>query len=147
MADKSDRLEREINEILNKIERFPTPEERRRRAVRRSFREFGSRIAEKQRTLARSLSRISLSQLMLLSFILILGSFFLGSALPFARSWLMLAGVALFVASFALLLFSGGRGGGAPASNQRRWRGRTIEYRREGFGDRLRRLFRGRRGS
>ena len=131
-----DRLEREINEILDKIEQFPTPEKRRNRAVKRQLRRFGEAVSLRQRAFARELSRISLSQLILLSFLLILGSFFFrGFGIG---QWVLFAGVALLIASVALALFGGGRRGAPPAQQ---WRGRTISYQPDGLAKRLRRWF------
>ena len=138
MPEDPDRLEREINEILNKIERFPAPDQRRKRAARRALRRFGSSIAQRQQAVARELSRISLPQLILLSFVLILASLFF----PVIRGWLLIAGAAIFIASFTLLMFGGGRKR-SPSSQQ--WRGRTLHYERESLAGRLRRWFRERR--
>ena len=138
MPDENDRLEREINEILNKIEQFPTPEKRRNRALRRQLRRVGDAVAIRQRAVARELSRISLSQLILVSFLLILGSFFLSRLGGPIGQWLLIAGVVLLVASFGLMLFGGGRRGGATT---RQWRGRTIAYDSDGLARRLRRWF------
>lgn len=138
MPDDGDRLEREINEILNKIEQFPTPERRRNRALRKQLRRFSDGVATRQRAVARELSRISLSQLILLSFLLILGSFFFrGFGIG---QWVLFAGVALLIASGALLLFGGGRRGGS-GETTKQWRGRTISYDSESLATRLRRWF------
>ena len=137
MPDDSDRLEREINEILDKIEQFPTPERRRIRALRRQLRRIGDAVSTRQRAVARELSRISLSQLILLSFLLILGSFFLSRAGGPVGQWLLIAGVVLLVTSLGLMLFAGGRRGGGT----RQWRGRTISYESESLAHRLRRWF------
>ena len=72
----NDRLEREINEILGKIEQFPDAESRAKRNRRRNVNRFTSRISEVQRGIARQLSRVSVSQLMLASFLMILFAFF-----------------------------------------------------------------------
>ena len=138
MPDDSDRLEREINEILNKIEQFPTPERRRNRALRRQLRRIGDAVSTRQRAVARELSRISLSQLILLSFLLILGSFFLSRAGGPIGQWLLIAGVVLLVTSFGLMLFGRGRHDGGTT---RQWRGRTISYESENLARRLRRWF------
>lgn len=135
MPDDKDRLEREINEILDKIEQFPTPERRRNRAVKRNIRRVGDVVSARQRAIARELSRVSISQLLLVSFLLILGSFFFrGFGLG---TWVLFAGVALLVASGALLIFGGGRR--TPRTQQ--WRGRTISYRSDGLVGRIRRWF------
>ena len=123
MAD-SNRLEREIEEILGKIEQFPEPDSRRQRARQRVLREIGAAISARQRAVARELARISLSQVMLASFLMILGSFFFRRMSPLAMDWVMVAGIILFVSSFAILMFSR-RGGSTVEQN---WRGRTIRY-------------------
>ena len=135
----SDRLEREIEEILDKIEHFPTPESRRARARKRFFRQLGSNIAQRQRALASQLGRISISQVMLISFLMILGSLFLRRAIPVLTPWMLYAGIILFVTSFAIMVFSRGGSSGGGGSSQR-WRGREIDtrYRQASPIDRLR---------
>lgn len=137
MPEDPDRLEREINEILNKIERFPSPERRRARAARRSLRRFGDGVSSRQRAVFRELSRISLSQLVLLSFLLILGSFLIRGIGP-VGTWIMIAGVVLLISSLALMLFGGGRRS-RPQTKQ--WRGRTISYNSNTLSLRIRRWF------
>ena len=140
MAD-SDRLEREIEEILGKIEQFPT-ETHGRRARRRALRQFGAAISNRQRGAARQLARISISQVMLLSFLMILGAFFFRRMSPLAMDWLMYAGIILFVSSFAILMF----GPRHRRSVEQNWRGRTIRYETgPTFAQRLRRWWDGRR--
>ena len=123
MAD-SDRLEREIEEILGKIERFPEADSRRTHVQQRVLRQIGTAISARQRAVARELARISLSQVMLVSFLMILGAFFFRKMSPLAMDWLMYAGIILFVSSFAILMF-GRRGGGTVRQN---WRGRPVRY-------------------
>ena len=124
MSD-SNRLEREIEEILGKIEQFPDAKTRRRRSTNRALQQFAAGISDRMHGLARQLSRFSISQVMLLSFLLILGSLFFRRAAPGLMAWVLYAGIALFVASFAISVFGGGRSsaGGPP-----KWRGRTIKY-------------------
>lgn len=139
MADP-DRLEREIEEILGKIEQFPT-ETRGRRARQRALRQLGGAISNRQRAAARQLARISISQVMLLSFLIILGAFFFRRMSPLAMDWLLYAGIILFVSSFAILIF----GGGHHRSTEQKWRGRTIRYDTgPTFSQRLRRWWDGR---
>ena len=124
MAD-SDRLEREIEEILGKIKQFPEVESRRKRARQQALSQIGAAISNQQHAIARQLARISLSQVMLLSFLLILGSFFFRRVSPLVMNWVLYAGIILFVSSFAILMFGRRRGG----TIERNWRGRTIRYR------------------
>ena len=127
----NDRLEREIEEILGKIEQLPDAESRAKRNRRRNTNRFTSRFSEIQRSIARRLSTISIGQLMLVSFLLILFAFFFrGRGLaPTAASALLLAGVVLFVSAFAVSIFGprsrGGRG--RISKVEQRWRGRPIQ--------------------
>jgi hypothetical protein len=137
----SDRLEREIEEIFDKIEDFPAPESRRARARKRAVRRFGAAIAERQRAIARQLGRISVGQVMVISFLMILGSFFFRRFFsPAFMQWMLVAGVVLFVATLAIMFF--GRGN---PSVQQNWRGREIEYRTTpSLGERIRNWWRAR---
>jgi hypothetical protein len=133
----SDRLEREIEEILDKIEQFPAPETRRARARRRWVRRLGTAISDRQRAVMRELSRISISQVMLTSFLMILGSFFFRRFSPLLTSWVLYAGVVLFISSFAIMVF----GRRSTRSVEGRWRGRevTYHYSRVSLGQRVKR--------
>jgi hypothetical protein len=139
----SDRLEREIEEIFDKIEHFPSPESRRARAQKRYFKQLGSSIGERQRAIASQLGRISISQVLLISFLLILGSLFFRRFNPAVAGWVLVAGVILFITSFAILVFTRGSStSSGPSGSPQRWRGREIEaghYARQSPIDRLRR--------
>lgn len=136
MPDEPDRLEREIQEILDKIEQLPPPRARRAPGLQRALRRFGDGVSAWQRTVVQELSRVSLSQLVLLSFLLILGAFFVRGLGP-VGSWLMIAGIVLLAASLALMIF--GSSGGRARTQQ--WRGRTISYNRDTLPQRIRRWF------
>ena len=138
MPDPPDRLEREIEELLGKIEDFPSASERRARARKKATGRLGGAIAGQQRALLARLSRIDMSQVMLLSFLLILGSLFMRRFSPLLTQWVLYAGIALFIAAFTMLVF--GRKGGGPSGNAAYWRGRQIEYRQPSLGAQARRL-------
>jgi hypothetical protein len=127
----TDRLEREIEEILDKIEKFPSPESRRARARKQAIRRFGGAIAAQQRAFASQLGRISMSQVMLVSFLLILGYFFFGRYNPLMMRWVLYAGIILFVTSFTILMFTR-RSSLSGASSQERWRGRPVRSAQQG---------------
>lgn len=133
-----DRLEREINEILEKIDRFPSPEERRARAAKKTFRNAGDSVSGGMHGVVREVSHVSMSQVMLLAFLLILGSFFFRSLLPFVWPWVMYAGLVLFITSFAIMAFGGGRGP-VPSREPRYWRGRQVSYDADSLSQRIRR--------
>lgn len=119
-----DRLEREIEEILGKIENFPGPGERRvRRALSHPAKDA---VVRRQRAVVREISRISVSQVMLGSFLLILGSFFFRDAGVIAV-WALYAGIVLFVVSFAIMMF-GNRARLSPSHQETVWRGRHVSY-------------------
>ena len=80
-------------------------------------------IADRQRAVMRELSRVSISQVMLASFLVILASFFFRRFNPLVRQWALSAGSVLFISSCAILMFSRGSSG---SSVQTRWRGREI---------------------
>lgn len=120
-----DRLQREIEEILGKIENFPGPEARRARNP--LGRPMADAIAKRQRAVGRELSRVSVSQVMLFAFLLILGSFFFREFGVLA-AWALYAGVVLFVVSFATMMF--GNRGRTDGKQQTVWRGRDGAYRR-----------------
>jgi hypothetical protein len=142
-GDHPDRLEREINEILSNIEQFPDAAQRKQRARQRATNDILVRISARQRELMQQFGHASLSQLILLSFLVILGSFFFRGLVPIAWPWLMYAGVILFLVSFTLMVFGGGRGSISSAPRQY-WRGREVDYRPPTLVTRLRRWFSGR---
>lgn len=136
-------LEREIEEILGRIENFPEAEPRYRSGGRRALRRVGGAISERQRAVMRFMSRISISQVMLVAFLMILGSFVLLRRSPMLMNWVMWAGIILFLSCFAILMFGRGRGG--PRSVETTWRGQTVRYETgPTLGQRVRRWFRGR---
>lgn len=130
MADegRQDRLEREINEILSNIEQFPSAERRKARARSRIVQRIGDTVSGWQRAIMRSMSGISLSQLMLLSFLMILGSLFFRRMVPLAWPWLMYGGIILFLVTFTLMFFAR-RSGGDNATEY--WRGRRVSYQQQ----------------
>lgn len=118
-----DRLEREIEEILGKIENFPGPEAR--RARKPVMRPVSQAVARRRAAVVREVSRISVSQVMLFSFLLILGSFFFRQA-GILAVWALYAGVVLFVVSFVIMMF--GNRGRLSARQETVWRGRNVAY-------------------
>jgi hypothetical protein len=132
----ADRIEREIDEILRKIDDF-IPENGRGRP--RPRKTEGS-LSRAQNWLARTLSSISLNQVMLWSLIVFLGAFFL-RAIPGA-GWLMIGALIVFATAFALQLLSPG-GKRAP---EKRWRGEPVRYNTQPtLPDRLKSWIKGRR--
>ncbi len=128
----ADRVEREIEDILRKIDDFVP--ERARRPARKVSRPF----AVAQTWLARRLARISLNQVMMWSLITVLVTFFLRE-IPGA-GWVMVGALIVFATAFLLSKRSGGS-----AATRKRWRGETLDLSGPGWPDRLKAWIKGRR--
>jgi hypothetical protein len=116
-VEMADRFEREIDEILRKIEDF-IPEGG--RPPRRQPRKVSQGLTNAQGWVGKILSAISLSQVMLWSLIVFLGAFFL-RAIPGAE-WLMIGALIVFATAFVLQLSTPG----ARKGPEKRWRGEPI---------------------
>jgi hypothetical protein len=123
-----DNIEREVEEILRKLDRFVPEEGRLARARRR----LGQATSDLLRTLRVRLSRISPGQVMLASLILVVVAFFFRSASPVLARWVIIGGLILFFTAFVLPLL-GGR-----SRYERRWRGQVIDLSEPSLGSRLR---------
>lgn len=122
MADR-DRVEREIEDILQKIDDFPTEAARIRQRRKREAR--GPSLAQRLGTRLRGFSA---PQLLLAGMIIVLISYFIiGRADETIGRAGIIAGLVLFFASFALSFRPSPsqprRGGGT----EKRWRGRVID--------------------
>ena len=118
MPDQHDRVEREIEEILRKIDDFPT-EAARVRAQRKKA-NHGPSLGER---VARQLSRVTASQLTLIGIALVLGSYFIVARIqPTIGTYGIIAGLILFFSSFVLSMRPAG-----PPRTEKRWRGRVID--------------------
>jgi VIT1/CCC1 family predicted Fe2+/Mn2+ transporter len=123
-----DNLEREVEEILRKLDEFVPEEGRLTRARRR----VATALSDTLHGLLAGLSGISLGQLMLGSLVLVVVSFFFRSASPGLARWLIIAGLILFCAAFVLSLL------GRRPHYEKRWRGEVIDLSEPGLGSRLR---------
>ncbi len=144
-----DRIQREIEELLDKLDTF-VPEERLAEKIRhrgrrtRSSTPAGPGIFER---LGKRLSRISLGQLMLAGVGLMIFAYFFRAPLGGLSQWLIIAGLAMAGVTFVLSIISGGAshtitgGGGA----EKRWRGQVIDYSEPSAAGRIRGWFRRRR--
>jgi hypothetical protein len=127
-----DRVQREIEDILRRLDNF-VPEEGVASRVRRK----GSGAAESLgRSVLAPLSGFSLRQVMLTAVILVFIGFIGMRASPLF-SWVLVGGVILFLTSLALSFLN--RGGRSPGPTiERRWRGQPLELDEPGLADRLR---------
>ena len=123
-----ERIQREIEEILNRLDEF-VPEQRATSRVRRS----SDAATAFGRAIMASLAGISLRQVMLTALALIVLGVLTMRAYP-VGAWVLVAGVILFLTSFALSFFSRG----SPPKVEKRWRGQPMELDEPSLGDRLR---------
>lgn len=114
-----DKFEREIEDILSRLDNFPRqgPSDRARKAV-------SGRIGAFQRRIALRVARLSVGQIMLTGIIMILVGYFFRAGLPEIWYYVVILGLILFFTSFALSFFGAGR---ARGSGQVYWRGRPAQ--------------------
>jgi hypothetical protein len=129
----ADRIEREIEEILKKIDNF-VPER-----ARRPARKVGQPFAAAQGWIAHSLASISLRHVMMWSLILVVVTFFL-RGIP-GSSWIMIASLIVFGTAFLLSRLGGTS---APRTNKR-WRGQPMDLSGPGWPDRIKAWVKGRK--
>jgi hypothetical protein len=141
----SDRYQREIEELLRKMDTRSLHEPLPKRLSRRTS---GFR-AGLQQTLRGFLRRAPVEQFMIASIFLVLGSLVLGllgtlvpsDALGTLTYWTSLLGLLFFVLAIVMSVAGRQRGGGGP---EQRWRGQVVEFRPrdQGLWTRLRGWFR-----
>jgi hypothetical protein len=128
----ADRIEREIEEILRKLDNFVP--DRARRPARRIRQPF----VAAQSWFAHRLARISLNQVMMWALIVVLVTFFL-RGIPGA-SWIMIGALIVLVTAFLM-----SRLGGSRPTTQKRWRGEPIDLSGPSWPDRIKAWLKGRR--
>ncbi len=118
MPDRSDRIQKEVDELLAKIERFPPP--------RPLSRRIGDAASSPFRALSRRLSglglpRISAGHVLLAAIIIIVIAYVAGGASS-VWNWVIVGGIALFIAAFVMSL----RRHSKPPT-ERYWRDRPLD--------------------
>jgi hypothetical protein len=133
-----DKIQREIEDILSRLDHF-VPEEG-----------VGSRVRKRSSGAAESLGRflaplafISIKHVMLAALALIVIGFFAGNAYPAFGRWTLIGGVILLFTAIALSFFN--RGNGAPQAPEKRWRGQPMQLEGPTFGNRVRAWFQAKR--
>jgi hypothetical protein len=138
-----DKVQREIEELLDKLDSF-VPEERLVSKIRKRRKdETGPNLVE--RTWKRA-SRISLGHVLLTGLALLLIATFFRAPLGAAAGPVMIAGIVLAAGAFLFSIINGDSrrtiGGGRP---EKRWRGQVIDYSEPSAASRLKDWFRRRR--
>ena len=123
----SDRMQQEIEEILGKYKKFPLREPLWRR-IRRRLSRWSSSVG---RWSASHLPRITVGRVMLVGIVLIIAAYF-GFGGKSITQMVLVAGLIIFVAAFIFALRR------RPQYVERRWRGRPLDVREPGIGERLR---------
>ena len=129
----ADRIEREIEEILRKIDNF-VPDR-----ARRPARRVGQPFAAAQSWVAHSLAKISLRTVMMWALFAVIVTFFF-RGIPGA-TWIMIGSLIVFATAF-LLSRAGGR---TSPANQKLWRGQPLDLSGPSFADRLKAWIKGRK--
>ena len=120
----SDNLEKEIEDLLKKIDDFPSSESASKKRLKMYLRYMGSAISIKQQLIAKYLGKISLPQLMLGSFLMIFASYFiLGRISPLLMRWVLFSGIIVFLTSFTLMFFGNNK---VSSKNEQIWRGKKV---------------------
>lgn len=136
----TDKIQREIEELLDRLDTF-LPEESVASRVRKRSSGAASSLLQ---SLVEPVTHISLRQVILAALGLILAGFLVRYSYPTAGRWILIAGVVLLLGSFALSFFSRTGGGGASAT-EKHWRGQPMVLHSPSLGDRLRAWFRAKR--
>jgi len=113
-----DKFEREIEDILNRLDKFP-----RRGPTYRARRAVSSIFTSLQQSIAARMTRLSLSQVMFAGIILIFVGYFFRAGLAPIWSYIVVAGLILFFAAFFSSFLGSRRTHGA---GQIYWRGRPA---------------------
>lgn len=128
----ADRIEREIEEILKKIDKLPEgsrPSKGGRAGGNAAPRRAGN-TGGPQKT-SRWLSSVSMRKVMMWALVAVVVAFFL-RGIP-GGYWLLIGAIIVFATAFILST----RGGSVPSAPEKRWRGQPIDLSEPGWPDRL----------
>ncbi len=128
----ADRIEREIEEILKKIDHF-VPER-----TRRSARRVSQPLSAAQSWLAHRLARISLNQVAMWALLVVIVAFFF-RGIP-GGSWVLIGGLIVFVTALVL-----SRRGSGRAASQKYWREQPLDLSAPSLPDRIKAFIKGRK--
>ncbi|MEX2247003.1 MAG: hypothetical protein WEC75_09975 [Dehalococcoidia bacterium] len=145
-GDTSDKVQREIEELLDKLDNF-VPEERFTEKIRARKQQraqpSGPRPWDRVR---KRLSRVTLGQAMLVGLALLFFAFLFDGPLGAAANYLIITGLVLAGGAFVMsVVTGGGTRRTVTGSVEKRWRGQVIEYQQPASSNRLLDWLRGRR--
>ena len=133
----ADRIEREIEEILKKIDKFP---EGSRQPKNRPARSSGGSPRRPAGKSSSWLSAVSMRKIMMWALVAVVVAFFL-RGIP-GGYWLLIGAIIVFVTAFILSTRSSG-----PVSNvpEKRWRGQPLDLSEPSWPDRFKAWWKGRK--
>jgi hypothetical protein len=144
-GNDQDRVQREIEELLGKLDNF-VPEQRFTEKIRERARRQDASSPGPLARLRKRITRVSLGRMLLAGFVLIVFAYFFRGPLGGASTWLIGLGLAIAGIAFVLSIRRGGTSGSVGGTVEKRWRGQVIEYSAgPTAADRIRGWFRNRR--
>jgi len=141
-----DKVQREIEELLDKLDNF-VPEERLASKIRSRRRQRPDGAPGIVARAWKRIVRITLGQVMLAAMALLLVAILFNGALGAFAGSLLILGLLMAAGAFLASAIGGGRHRtlGGRSTVQKRWRGQVIDYSEPSAGDRLIGWFRRRR--
>ena len=130
----ADRIEREIEEILKKIDKLP--EGSRQPKARRPS---GNGPAKRSGGGSKWLSLVTMRKVMMWALVAVIVAFFM-RGIP-GGYWLLIGAIIVFVTAF----FLSTRGGPVVSAPEKRWRGQPLDLSEPGWPDRLKAWLKGRK--
>ena len=134
-----DKIKREIEDILNKLDEFVPDESPSEKMRRRS----SGAAASVVRAILAPFTRIQIRQVMLAALVIMVVGFLAMRIHPIFGRYALVAGVILFMTSFALSFFS--RSSNPPPAADKSWRGQSIDLNEPSLPDRIKAWLKSRR--
>jgi hypothetical protein len=132
----ADRIEREIEEILKKIDKFPEGGLRQPR-VRRPG---ANGPVKRSGATSKWLSAVTMRKVMMWALVAVIVAFFL-RGIP-GGYWLLIGAIIVFVTAFVLSTRGGGPVSGGP---EKRWRGQALDLSEPSWPDKFKAWWKGRK--
>jgi hypothetical protein len=123
----ADRIEREIEEILDKIEKFPEGGRKSRPPRSNNSRQ----VKRPSGNTSKWLSAVTMRKVMMWALLAVLVAFFM-RGIP-GGYWLLIGAIIVFVTAF----FLSTRGGGTSNVPEKRWRGQPLDLSEPGWPDKF----------
>jgi hypothetical protein len=147
MPQEPDRVKREIEELLDKLDNF-VPEERLVSKIKKRRKDAAgpNAIERAWAAVARRTSRLTLGHVMLAGAVLLVAGLFVPGLFGGYEAWAIGGGLALTAGAFLFSIIGGSRQRTVTGARhyEKRWRGQVIEYSEPSAPSRLREWWRNR---